>query len=158
MARRFDLGMSLDYVSEWGVIQAVRELFQNARDAQVANSDNNMFFDYNKDTQTLRIGNRNGSLTTDTLLLGVSTKRDNAELIGQHGEGYKVATVVFLRNNKTLKVYNRRSKEIWTAKIVKSRRYGADVAVFDIEKVSLFKSVPDHDLIFEVGNITVHFH
>lgn len=154
MARRFDLGMSLNYVLEWGILQAVRELFQNARDAQVANSDNKMFFDYDKDTQTLRIGNRNGSLTTDTLLLGVSTKRDNAELIGQHGEGYKVATVVFLRNNKTLKVYNRKSKEIWTAKIVKSRRYGTDVAVFDIEKVSLFKSVPDHDLIFEVGNIT----
>lgn len=154
MARRFDLGMSLNYVSEWGIVQAVRELFQNARDAQVVNPDNKMFFDYDKDTQTLRVGNRNGSLTTDTLLLGVSTKRGDSHLIGQHGEGYKVATVVFLRNNKTLKVYNRKSKEVWTAKIVKSRRYGTDVAVFDIEKVSLFKSVPDHDLIFEVGNIT----
>ena len=112
-----------------------------------------MYFGYDKDSKTLRIGNKNGRLTTNTLLLGQSSKRDSSETIGQHGEGYKVATVVLLRNGKTVKVYNRADKEVWTAKTVKSRRYQADVVVFDIEKVSIFKSVPDHDLIFEISGI-----
>ena len=151
--KRFDLGMSINYCPTWGVVESVREFFQNAHDEEVVNPENKMYFGYDKDSKTLRIGNKNGRLTTNTLLLGQSSKRDSSETIGQHGEGYKVATVVLLRNGKTVKVYNRADKEVWTAKTVKSRRYQADVVVFDIEKVSIFKSVPDHDLIFEISGI-----
>lgn len=151
---RFDLGMSIDYCPNWGVVESVREIFQNALDAQTVNPDNKMYFEYSSEEKILRVGNKNGSLSTESLLLGSSTKRSQAETIGQHGEGYKVATVVLLRNGKTVRVINRGNREIWTAKIVDSRRYGAKVCVFDVEKNSVFKSVPDHDLIFEVGNIT----
>lgn len=151
--KRFDLGMSINYCPTWGVVESVREFFQNAHDEEIVNPENKMYFGYNKDSKTLCIGNKNGRLTTNTLLLGQSSKRDRSETIGQHGEGYKVATVVLLRNGKTVKVYNRADKEVWTAKTVKSRRYQADVVVFDIEKVSIFKSVPDHDLIFEISGI-----
>lgn len=151
--KRFDLGMSINYCPTWGVVESVREFFQNAHDEEIVNPENKMYFGYDKDSKTLRIGNKNGRLTTNTLLLGQSSKRDSSETIGQHGEGYKVATVVLLRNGKTVKVYNRADKEVWTAKTVKSRRYQADVVVFDIEKVSIFKSVPDHDLIFEISGI-----
>lgn len=152
--KRFDLGMSINYCRTFGVVESVRELFQNAFDAQTANPANAMYFDYDETTETLRVGNKNGSLATKTLLLGQTSKANDENMIGQHGEGYKVATVVLLRNGKSVKVYNRNDREIWTAKIVKSRRYQADVVVFDIEKVSIFKSVPDHDLIFEVSGIT----
>ena len=152
--KRFDLGMSINYCPLWGVVESIRELFQNAYDAQTANPENKMYFNYDEDTETLCIGNKNGSLETKTLLLGQTTKAGNDNMIGQHGEGYKVATVVLKRNGKSVKVYNRSEREIWTAKVIKSRRYQADVVVFDIEKVSVFKSVPDHDLIFEVGGIT----
>lgn len=151
--KRFDLGMSINYCPTWGVVESVREFFQNAHDEEIVNPENKMYFGYNKDSKTLCIGNKNGRLTTNILLLGQSSKRDSSETIGQHGEGYKVATVVLLRNGKTVKVYNRADKEVWTAKTVKSRRYQADVVVFDIEKVSIFKSVPDHDLIFEISGI-----
>lgn len=151
--KRFDLGMSINYCPTWGVVESVREFFQNAHDEEIVNPENKMYFGYNKDSKTLCIGNKNGRLTTNTLLLGQSSKRDNSETIGQHGEGYKVATVVLLRNGKGVKVYNRTDKEVWTAKTIKSRRYQADVVVFDIEKVSIFKSVPDHDLIFEISGI-----
>lgn len=151
--KRFDLGMSINYCPTWGVVESVREFFQNAHDEEIVNPENKMYFGYDKDSKTLRIGNKNGRLTTNALLLGQSSKRDSSETIGQHGEGYKVATVVLLRNGKTVKVYNRADKEVWTAKTVKSRRYQADVVVFDIEKVSIFKSVPDHDLIFEISGI-----
>lgn len=151
--KRFDLGMSINYCPTWGVVESVREFFQNAHDEEIVNPENKMYFGYNKDSKTLCIGNKNGRLTTNTLLLGQSSKRDSSETIGQHGEGYKVATVVLLRNGKGVKVYNRADKEVWTAKTIKSRRYQADVVVFDIEKVSIFKSVPDHDLIFEISGI-----
>lgn len=152
--KRFDLGMSVNYCPLWGVVEAVREYFQNAFDAQTANAENKMYFQYDKESEILRIGNKNGRLETKTLLLGQSSKTNDERMIGQHGEGYKVATVVLVRNGKTVKVYNRSEREIWTARIVKSRRYQADVVVFDIEKVSVFKSVPDQDLIFEIGGIT----
>lgn len=151
--KRFDLGMSINYCPTWGVVESVREFFQNAHDEEIVNPENKMYFGYDKDSKTLCIGNKNGRLTTNTLLLGQSSKRDNSETIGQHGEGYKVATVVLLRNGKGVKAYNRADKEVWTAKTIKSRRYQADVVVFDIEKVSIFKSVPDHDLIFEISGI-----
>lgn len=151
--KRFDLGMSINYCPTWGVVESVREFFQNAHDEEIVNPENKMYFGYDKDSKTLCIGNKNGRLTTNTLLLGQSSKRDNSETIGQHGEGYKVATVVLLRNGKGVKVYNRADKEVWTAKTIKSRRYQADVVVFDIEKVSIFKSIPDHDLIFEISGI-----
>lgn len=151
--KRFDLGMSINYCPTWGVVESVREFFQNAHDEEIVNPENKMYFGYDKESKTLCIGNKNGRLTTNTLLLGQSSKRDNSETIGQHGEGYKVATVVLLRNGKRVKVYNRADKEVWTAKTIKSRRYQADVVVFDIEKVSIFKSIPDHDLIFEISGI-----
>lgn len=151
--KKFDLGMSINYCPTWGVVESVREFFQNAHDEEIVNPENKMYFGYDKDSKILCIGNKNGRLTTNTLLLGQSSKRDNSETIGQHGEGYKVATVVLLRNGKGVKVYNRADKEVWTAKTIKSRRYQADVVVFDIEKVSIFKSVPDHDLIFEISGI-----
>lgn len=154
MARRFDLGMALNYCANWGVVEAVREFAQNAKDAETANPDNKMYFDYDYDNEILRVGNKNGSLTTDTLLLGQTTKANNDDMIGQHGEGYKVATVVLMRLGKQVRVYNRKEREVWTAKVVNSKRYGAKVVVYDIEKVSLFKSVPDHDLIFEVEGIS----
>ena len=151
---RFDLGMSINYCPQWGIVEAVREYFQNAFDAQTANASNKMYFEYDENEEVLRIGNKNGLLSPDTLLLGKTTKADNENMIGQHGEGYKVATVVLLRNGKEVTVYNRAKKEVWTAKIIKSRKYQAQVVVFDIEKVSIFKSVPDHDLIFEIKGIS----
>lgn len=152
--KRFDLGMSLNYCADWGVVEAIREFAQNAKDAETFNKDNKMYFDYDKDAEVLRIGNKNGCLTTETLLLGKTTKANDENMIGQHGEGYKVATVVLMRLGKQVKIYNRSVKEVWTAKIVNSKRYNAKVIVFDIEKVSIFKSVPDHDLIFEISNIS----
>ena len=35
--RRFELGMTLDYASDWGITDAVREFFQNAMDEEKMN-------------------------------------------------------------------------------------------------------------------------
>lgn len=131
--KRFELGMSINYCSTWGVVEAIREIFQNALDAQTANPDNEMYFKYDQDKETLFIGNKKGILGTNTLLLGTTSKAGNNNFIGKFGEGYKVATVVLLRLGKKVTVYNGNANEIWMAHTINSRRYNAKVAVFDIE-------------------------
>src|SRR5699024_218352 len=98
----------------------------------------------------LYIGNRLSKLNAESLLLGVSSKRGNDNLIGTHGEGYKVATVVLARNGVTVTVYNN-EREVWTSKVVKSRRYNADICVFDVEK-KIFKQ--DNSLVFVLDGVT----
>lgn len=149
---RYELSLDMGYVPHWGVAEGVREFFQNAYDEETEKS-NDMFFNYDKESQILRIGNKSSVLDKRTLLLGSSTKRDNDKLIGQQGEGYKVATLVLLRTGHTIKIFNYGAKEVWTAKVVKSRKYKADIVAFDIEKY-VWKKVPEHNLIFEIGGIS----
>lgn len=146
--------MSLDYVSNWNIVDAVREVFQNALDEEIQNPENKWYFDYDEESQVLKIGNKLSRLSTKSLLLGCSSKRDDINTIGQHGEGYKVATIVLLRSGCNVRVLNYNEKEIWTAKIIKSRRYRTDIGVFDVDKMGVFKSVPEHSLVFEITNIT----
>lgn len=131
---RFELGMSVDYASSWGVADAVREFFQNAIDEQKENPENKMSFSYDEEKQVLSIGNLKSKLTPKTLLLGCSGKRGKKGLIGTHGEGYKVATVVLVRNGVKVNIYNNEANEVWQSKIINSRRYGAEVVCFDVEK------------------------
>lgn len=149
----YDLTISMDYVPTWGVVEAVRELFQNAVDNEKKQPENKMFFSY--EGNALRIGNKTSVLTLDTLLIGNSSKRDDEETIGQHGEGYKIAFMVLLREGKKVTVYNYGNKEVWNTKVVKARRFnGANVPRITVDKKHLWERVPDHDLVIEVEGIT----
>lgn len=151
----YELTVSMGYVPTWTHVDAVREIFQNAKDEETVNPENKMFFDYNEEKETLLIGNKMGKLDKSTLLIGISDKRDDDRTIGQHGEGYKIATVVLLREGLSLKIYNFGCNEVWTAKKIKSRRYGVDIPAFDIQKAGSFlKPVENHDLLFEIQGIT----
>ena len=155
----YELTVSMGYVPTWTHVDAVREIFQNAKDEETVNPENKMFFDYNEETETLMIGNKTGKLNKSTLLIGISDKRNDNRTIGQHGEGYKIATVVLLREGLSLKIYNFGYNEVWTAKKIKSRRYGVDIPAFDIQKAgSLLRPVANHDLVFEIQGITAEMY
>ena len=140
---------------KWGVTEAVREFFQNAIDEQRRDSENSMFFDYDPKGQVIRIGNRHSDLDIKTLLFGESTKRGKEEMIGSHGEGYKIATVVLLRTGKQVSFQNYCRREIWKPRLVKSRRYGgAMVPTFFVETEAVWKKVPENSLIIEISGIT----
>lgn len=151
MASRKYLNLSFGYVPDWNYISAIREIMQNSLDAEVQDPANKMYFDYNKDSRILSIGNRNGILEESSLLLGTSSKREDSNQIGQHGEGYKVATVVLLREGFGVKIYNWNKKQVWVAKSIKSRTYKENIPVFDIEQ-HLFKK--GADLVFEISGVT----
>ena len=157
MSSKFELTIDVNYVKGWGIAQAIRELFQNAKDEEVQNPENTAFFGYDEDTQTLTIGNKQSVLNIESLLLGVSTKTDDKHTIGQFGEGYKIATMVLLRTEHPITFYNYGAKEVWTTRLVKSRRYnGRLVPTFFVDKNYFWQSVPDNNLTIKVENVTLN--
>ena len=156
MSSKFELTIDTNYVKDWGVPQAIRELFQNSVDEEIQNPDNESYFRYNEDEHILIIGNKQSVLNIESLLLGVSTKTDDKHTIGQFGEGYKIATMVLLRTNHPITFYNYGAREVWTTRLVKSRRYnGRLVPTFFVDKNFFWQSVPDNNLTIKVENISV---
>lgn len=150
----YELSISPDYVPDWGIVEAMRELFQNALDEETRDPENKMFYYYNPLEQTFRIGNKHSVLDARTLLLGYTEKHGDSRMIGSHGEGYKIATVVLLRQNKQVTFYNYGARQIWRPRFVNSRKYRTKVPTFFVEKKAVWDKVPDNDLVIEVSGIT----
>jgi len=132
---RFELTVSPEYVPNWTIVEAVRELFQNALDVHEANGGRDkMGWEYNHKSERLHIWNANAKLTKQTLLFGSTTKANDASSIGSFGEGYKLAFLTLARLGYEVEVYNRQKNERWHPKIIKSRRYGSDLLVVDTMK------------------------
>lgn len=99
--KKYELSLSRNYVSSWGIEEAIRELLQNAKD-----SNGEDVIDIDKSSGTITITNKNTSIPSSTLLLGNTSKKDNLDKIGQFGEGYKLALLVLLRENKKILIKN----------------------------------------------------
>lgn len=83
------LPLSPDYVGHWGFWEAVRELIQNADDA-----DDSATTELSGNTLVIK---SQGHLEPKSLLLGNSSKRDDSSSVGKYGEGYKLAMLVLSR-------------------------------------------------------------
>lgn len=150
---KYELTIAPDYVPDWGITEAFRELFQNALDQETIDPDNYMFFEYDEENQQVSIGNRNSCLEIKSLLFGTSTKSNNADTIGKFGEGYKLASLVLTREGKKITFYNYHNKEVWRPRFVASRRYGTDILTFFTEKHT-WKKVPHRSLEIVIEGIT----
>jgi len=149
---KIELSIASDYVPDWTIVDAIRELFQNALDQEVQSPDNKASWSY--EDGTFKICNKSSQLLANTLLLGSTTKAGDNRTIGQFGEGYKIATLVLLRNQKTVTIYNYGLREVWRPRFVKSRRFGVPILTFFIDKDYSWKQVPDNDLTIEVTGLT----
>lgn len=155
MASKYELSISTDYVPDWTYVEAIREIFQNALDNEIANPENKMGFDYDEENQRLTVSNKTSVLNPESLLLGSSTKRDDKDTIGKHGEGYKIAFMVLLREGKDIKVYNYGAREIWETRLVKAKRYNNRlVPTIFINKQAIWNKIPNSDLTITIDNIT----
>ena len=127
-----EMSITPDYVPHWTTAAALREFLQNALDSQTQG----FSMELDEDEKETHITNFGAELPIKTLLLGMTTKIDSEDEIGQFGEGYKLACLVLARE----KVYMRISSPQGTIipSISYSSRYESDILKFTLEKEKTF--------------------
>ncbi len=117
------------YRPNWrGAVEGIREIMQNAIDAERQYGARMTVDHY--DGRCLRIENDGATLDREALLLGHSSKRGRADLIGQFGDGLKIGVLALVRDGFKVKIRN--GSEVWVASIERHDTFGADVLCFDI--------------------------
>lgn len=125
---KVELTIKTTYLPEWGTSEGIREIIQNAKDADTEGYP--MIISASKNS--LRIENQGTTLSHECLLFGHTTKVDKSNQIGKFGEGLKLGTLALVRAGK--KIVIRTGNEIWTPAIEKSSTFNSDVLVFNIRK------------------------
>lgn len=151
---KVELTISPNYVPNWTIVDAMRELFQNALDQESTDHENVAEWNYNEDSCQVIISNKKTHLPINSLLLGQTTKADDKATIGKFGEGYKIATLVLLRNEKNVVFYNYGAREIWRPRFVKSRKFGTNILTFFIEHQPVWSAPTNNSLSITIDNIS----
>lgn len=136
--------LTKDYVSSWGLWEAVREILQNAQD-----NPNGLWITYNSDTGTLRITNNNTKLNINTLVMGVGNKKDDDTKIGGFSEGSILALLVLLRLGKRITITN--SDEVWVPSFKYDEDYNCELLTVSVGK----GDVPTDCYQVEISRITL---
>jgi hypothetical protein len=132
---KYELSIKASYLSNWGIYEGIRELIQNARDAEVQfNAPMTVKYAARKrngaTTGAIIIINEGVILPKEALLIGHTTKDGDNRLIGKFGEGLKFGILALLRLGVEIKIRN--GSEVWVPSIERSEKYNADVLVFHV--------------------------
>lgn len=139
--KKYELSLSRNYVSSWGIEEAIRELLQNAKDSD---GEEQIYID--KQNGTITITNKNTSIPSSTLLLGNTSKKDDLDKIGQFGEGYKLAILVLLREGKDVSIQN--GNKLWEPSFEYSDNFDCEVLCITETDSS------GNDLVFEISGFS----
>jgi len=124
---RIETSLHRDYCPTWKVWEGLREILQNALDAQ--DDGFPMEVVYHEGSGNLIVRNKDVTLDRKSMLMGYSSKR-NSGARGEHGEGYKVGILALVRAGKPVSI--RSGKETWKGGIHASKNYGGEeVFCFD---------------------------
>ena len=125
---KIPLTISEGYCKDWGIFEAIREFMQNGRDE----TRRGCTFDawYLPDKQQIRLATKGAVLHRRTLLMGEGDKAGRSDMLGQHGEGYKIGSLVLLRMGKAVRF--RTGTEVWVPTIEFSKKFDAKVISFEI--------------------------
>lgn len=126
---KFDLTIAASYVKDWSVYEGVRELIQNAKDAE----QDGRAMTVTHAGNTLRITNQGVRLDRSVLLLGVTSKSDGGYR-GHFGEGLKLGALALTRAGRKLRIIN--DDESWSFQIVDSPVFGAPVLTVSTRALS----------------------
>ncbi len=102
MTKNYEITISPNYVNNWGINEAIREILQNAIDGDRNGYEKNIYYSGN----TLYISNKDISLSAKDLILGCSSKTEQDGMIGKYGEGFKLALAVLLRKGMSVVINN----------------------------------------------------
>lgn len=128
----YELPLSPNYVCNWELKEAIRELLQNAIDGE--NCGHKRSIKYNEEAEILYIVNENTKLSKSSLVLGCSSKDSIDGMIGKFGEGYKLALIVLLRKGFKVKIIN--ADEEWTPQFAVSKKFDTQVLTINIKSLS----------------------
>lgn len=145
MKKDYELPISPNYVCNWGVNEAIREILQNAIDADCNGFKKEIIYD--REINMLTISSIGAKLPISSLVLGCSSKTDMDGMIGKYGEGYKLALVVLLRTGHNVVIYN--DNEQWTPEFKNSNVYNTQVLDIAVEECA-----PCDKVEFNIFNIT----
>jgi len=134
-----ELTINPEYVKNWGLWEATRELIQNAADANDIGFPMHIEFKKRPTKSILHISNEGITINRSTLLLGTSTKAGDNRQRGQFGEGFKLAWLVLLRLNRS--VWCKSGAERWIPKFEHSNTFDADLLKVDIAPVKYENTV-----------------
>jgi hypothetical protein len=145
MARK-ELSISVSYIPRWSKREGIREILTNADDAR---RENHATFRVRHQGTKLFVENEGTTLDPSVLLMGQTTKYGNSEMIGQFGEGLKLACLALLRQGCTIKIIT--GDESWTPSIEASENFGGkDVLVFRTHK----RQTHENAVRFEIDGIS----
>lgn len=145
---KFEYPIKATYVQDWHVLHALREVIANALDAEVTlGAAKTIHYDVRR--KLVRVVSHEVTLDREVLLFGGSTKSGQAALIGQYGEGLKLALLVLAREGYKTRIRNGRH-ESWTPTIEHSEKWGSEVLTLDIRKTDR----QDESFEVEVEGIT----
>jgi len=147
---RIQLTIDPEYCSSWGFWEGVREVIQNAKDAD----------EYNGCAMTVSHSPRTSKLTVSTtgislepkllLLLGASSKRSGDQR-GKFGEGFALGMLALVRAGHPVTIYN--GDEVWRPVVEKADDgpfAGEDLLVFQTRKLQQRRD----DFSVEVENVS----
>jgi hypothetical protein len=124
----YELSLVKNYVSHWGMAEAVRELIQNALDSS-SPFVYEFAVDETGDTYTLRLTSEFAQLSPQTLLLGATSKAENKDAIGSFGEGYKIALLVLTRLGYDVELLN--AGLIWRPRFKFNKQFGEELLAIE---------------------------
>ena len=114
---QFQLSISSDYVADWGVFEGVRELVQNALDAQQDGHDMHVRCHGGK----LKISSSGVRLLRSVWLMGTTSKA-GGDYRGHFGEGLKLGVLALVRAGRKVTIVN--DDETWSVSLSPSAAFG----------------------------------
>lgn len=127
--KKIPLTIKTNYLSSWRAQEGIRELMQNAKDADSDGYPMKVDWYDNR----LRISNEGTVLPHSALLLGFTTKENRSDRIGKFGEGLKLGILALIRNGHEVKI--RSGSEVWIPSLERSELFdGEEVLCFTIHE------------------------
>lgn len=125
---KYEVSVKADYVPSWGVRDAFREFGSNAFDAE---HEMGAKASVSYRNGTVFVENEDVTIPREALLFGHTTKYGHKAMIGQFGEGLKLACLAAVRAGYDVRI--RSGNELWKPSMQESKTFkGTQVLTFDI--------------------------
>lgn len=121
--------LSPKYCPDWGIREALRELFQEAIDVRTMYDCQSGVY-YSHELKRGVIWDNGPGLPISALVMGNTTKRDNPDVIGQFGEGLKLACLVLSRMGRDIKIHT--GDKTLAPGIMMHPDFGCEVLTFEL--------------------------